>query len=72
MLQMLMFPFEVESVAYVVCTHFGIDTSDYSFSYITGWLSDGDTLKNLLSIVQETAANIISTLENNLKEVNVA
>ena len=63
---------EAESVAYVVCTHFGIDTSDYSFSYITGWLSDGATFKNLLFTVQETAANIISALEDNLKEVNVA
>lgn len=28
-----------ESVACTVCQHFGIDTSDYSFGYITGWSS---------------------------------
>lgn len=27
---------EAESVAYTVCQHFGIDTSDYSFGYIAG------------------------------------
>ena len=27
---------EAESVAYTVCQHFGIDTSDYSFGYIVG------------------------------------
>ena len=28
---------EAESVAYVVCQHFGIDTSEYSFGYVAGW-----------------------------------
>ena len=44
MLQMLMFPFEAESVAYVVCNHFGLDTSEYSFSYIASW-SSGKNMK---------------------------
>lgn len=33
---MQIFAFEAESVAYTVCQHFGIDTSDYSFGYIAG------------------------------------
>jgi antirestriction protein ArdC len=28
---------EAESVAYTVCQHYGIDTSDYSFAYVAGW-----------------------------------
>lgn len=31
---------EAESVAYVVCQYFGIDTSDYSFGYVAGWSKD--------------------------------
>ena len=29
--------YEAESVAYCVCSSFGLDTSDYSFPYIAGW-----------------------------------
>lgn len=35
-LQMDTSTFEAESIAYTVCQHFGIDTSDYSFGYIAG------------------------------------
>ncbi|MBP5756353.1 MAG: antirestriction protein ArdA, partial [Spirochaetales bacterium] len=31
---------EAESVAYVVCQHYGIDTSDYSFAYVATWSAD--------------------------------
>ena len=34
--EMLMYPFEAESVAYTVCQHYGLDTSDYSFGYVAG------------------------------------
>lgn len=37
---------EAESVAYTVCQHYGIDTSDYSFSYVAGW-SEGKEMKEL-------------------------
>ena len=30
---------EAESVAYTVCQHYGLDTSDYSFGYVAGWSS---------------------------------
>ena len=39
---------EAESVAYVVCNHFGLDTSDYSFSYIASW-SSGKEMSELRS-----------------------
>ena len=35
--QMETLTFEAESVAYAVCQHYGLDTSDYSFGYIAGW-----------------------------------
>ena len=52
---------EAESVAYVVCRHFGIDTSDYSFGYVAGW-SRGRELSQLresLDLIRNTAAELI-------------
>ena len=48
---------EAESVAYTVCQHFGIDTSDYSFGYIAGWSSGRDMkeLKSSLDTIRKTA-----------------
>ena len=56
---------EAESVAYVVCQHFGIDTSDYSFGYVAGW-SGGkelDELKASLDRIHSTAAQIIQAIQ---------
>ena len=56
---------EAESIAYVVCQHFGIDTSDYSFAYVTGW-SRGKKLPELkasLECISDTASEIIDALE---------
>lgn len=56
---------EAESVAYVVCQHFGIDTSDYSFGYVAGW-SQGrelNELKTSLDIIHTTAGEIIDTIQ---------
>lgn len=56
---------EAESVAYVVCQHFGIDTSDYSFGYVAGW-SKGkklDELKASLDTIRSCAANLIDAME---------
>ncbi len=56
---------EAESIAYVVCQHFGIDTSDYSFGYIAGW-SEGkelSELKDSLDLIHSTAGEIISALD---------
>ena len=35
---------EAESIACVVCSHLGLNTKDFNFSYITGW-ADGDITK---------------------------
>lgn len=56
---------EAESVAYVVCQHFGIDTSDYSFGYIAGW-SNGkelEELKSSLGRIRNAAAELIEGIE---------
>ena len=57
---------EAESVAYTVCSHFGIDTSDYSFGYIAGWSSgrEVDELKQSLETIQTTASGIINDIEH--------
>ena len=56
---------EAESVAYVVCQHFGIDTSDYSFGYVAGW-SRGKELNELkasLDTIHSTAGEIIDAIQ---------
>lgn len=56
---------EAESVAYVVCQHFGMDTSDYSFGYIAGW-SNGkelEELKSSLGRIRNAAAELIEGIE---------
>ena len=62
---------EAESVAYTVCQHFGIDTSDYSFGYIAGWSSDRDTkeLKASLDTIRKTASELITGIEDRLAEL---
>ena len=56
---------EAESIAYVVCQHFGIDTSDYSFAYVTGWSRGRELpeLKASLDCISKTAAEMIDALE---------
>lgn len=56
---------EAESVAYVVCQHFGIDTADYSFGYVAGW-SHGKNLSQLkasLELIHNTAAELIDGID---------
>lgn len=61
---------EAESVAYVVSQHFGIETGESSFAYITGW-SKGkelDELKSSLDCICSTAGKIIDDIESNIPE----
>lgn len=56
---------EAESIAYVVCQHFGLDTSDYSFGYVAGW-SRGQELAELkasLDCIHTAAGEIISAIQ---------
>ena len=55
---------EAESIAYVVCQYFGIDTSDYSLAYVAGW-SRGQglaELKSSLNVIHSTAGEIIDAI----------
>ena len=64
---------EAESVAYTVCQHFGIDTSDYSFGYIAGWSSGKDMkeLKSSLDTIRKTASELITGIEGALRELQL-
>lgn len=52
---------EAESVAFIVCSHFGLDTSDYSFPYILSWSSERfrEILKDSMSDIQKVSSYII-------------
>lgn len=60
---------EAESIAYVVCQHFGIDTSDYSFPYIAGWAEGKETeeLKKSIQTIRDTAGEMINRVEGNFR-----
>ena len=62
---------EAESVAYTVCQHYGLDTSDYSFGYVAGWSSgrELDELKSSLETIRSTAAEIINSIDEHLQEI---
>ena len=62
---------EAESIAYTVCQHFGIDTSEYSFGYIAGWSSGKDMkeLKSSLDTIRRTASELITGIEEQLIEI---
>ena len=62
---------QAESVAYAVCQHYGLDTSDYSFGYVAGWSSgrDLDELKSSLETIRSTAAEIINSIDEHLQEI---
>ena len=62
---------EAESVAYCVCSAFGVDTSEYSFPYIAGWSSGRDMkeLKASMDIIRKTAGEMIDELSDNLQEL---
>ena len=64
---------EAESIAYVVCNHFGLDTSEYSFSYIASWTS-GKNMRELrasMDTIRKTSAEIIGQIETQVKELQV-
>lgn len=60
---------EAESVAYVVCQHYGINTSDYSFSYVAGWSEGKETpeLKASLDKIRQTASEFIYQIDQRME-----
>ena len=65
---------EAESVAYTVCQHYGLDTSDYSFGYVAGWSSGRELaeLKSSLETIRSAAAEIINSIDANIAELQKA
>ena len=60
---------EAESVAYVVCQHYGIDTSDYSFPYVATWSADKEVpeLKASLDTIRRTASELIVKIDEKVQ-----
>ncbi len=56
-----------ESVAYVVCKRFGLDTSEYSFNYVNNWAMEDDSrIENCINYISKTSTKIIKGLEKTL------
>lgn len=62
---------QAESVAYTVCQHYGLDTSDYSFGYVAGWSSGREMaeLKASLETIRTAAAEIINSVDEKISEM---
>ena len=65
---------EAESVAYVVCQHLGINTSDYSFGYVAGWSDEKEVpeLKASLNTIRNAAADMIHAIDEKLEHIRGA
>ena len=63
---------EAESIAYVVCQHYGIDTSEYSFPYVATWSADKEVpeLKASLETIRSTASWMITKIDEKMQEMN--
>lgn len=62
---------QAESIAYAVCQHYGLDTSDYSFSYVATWSSGRELseLKASLETIRSTASELIKDIDKNFAEL---
>lgn len=61
---------EAESIAYTICQHYGLDSSDYSFSYVAGWSSGKDVkeLKASLERIRSAADEMITDIDKSLEK----
>ena len=64
---------EAESTAFVVCSHYGVDTSDYTFPYVAGWSSGKEVpeLKASLDTIRRAASELITKIDEHLKAIDV-
>lgn len=62
---------QAESIAFILCDHLGIDTSEYTFDYLAGWSSDRELkeLQNSLSVIQQTACQLIDQMDKELEQL---
>lgn len=52
-----------EGAAFVTATHFGLDTADYSFAYVSSWAKDREVLRANIGQIQATAKTLITGIE---------
>lgn len=64
---------EAESIAYVICQHYGIDTAEYSFGYLAGWSEGKDTpeLKASLDRIRKASNEMINEIDSHIAEINL-
>ena len=64
---------EAESIAYIVCNHFGLDTSEYSFTYIASWCESKDmkALRASMDTIRKTSAEVIENIETQMHELEM-
>ena len=64
---------EAESIAYIVCNHFGLDTSEYSFTYIASWCESRDmkALKASMDTIRKTSSEVIENIEAQMHELEM-
>ena len=64
---------EAESIAYVVSSYFGFDTSSYSFGYVASWSSGKELseLKSSLELISSTAGDMIAAIDAKFNELSL-
>ncbi|MBC1890074.1 toprim domain-containing protein [Listeria booriae] len=64
---------EAESVAFVICSKYGIDTSDYSFPYLASYSSSHELeeLKQSFDKIQKQSSALIEKIESNLEGMSI-
>ena len=64
---------EAESIAYIVCNHFGLDTSEYSFTYIASWCESRDmkALKASMDTIRKTSSEVVENIEAQMHELEM-
>lgn len=62
---------QAESIAYTICKHYGINTSDYSFAYIAGWSQgkEATELKDSLDVIRRAASEMINDIDKSLQKL---
>jgi hypothetical protein len=68
---------EAESVAFIILQHFGVDSGDYSFGYISHWVASGSNdlepviaqLKQSVVKIQKATNEIINAINSSKSKV---
>ncbi|HDR4727157.1 LPD25 domain-containing protein [Bacillus cereus] len=64
--------FEAELTSYIVCKHYGMDTSEAAVPYIAQWTKNGQDIEEKdksIMRVHETASSFINTIDKKISEL---